>query len=250
VHIEPDYDSLLGGFSNGTSQHPCSDVRDGDLLIKWIYETIRNSPLWEQSMLIITWDEAGGFYDHVRPPATVSPGDPQADDVTNEHKFAFDQLGPRVPAVVISPLIPKNVVDHRVYDHASVPATIEHAFGLSPLTERDRLANSLTTLVSLAEPRQDTPATLVTPAGYEQPPPLRRDHNPAHVPDVPIDGALPGFLYSAAVQDFELRDPSQYDEIRARVASIKTKRDAAIYMDDVAKRMAAKQNQLDASQPR
>jgi phospholipase C len=194
-------------------------------------------------MLIIVWDEAGGFYDHVPPPATVSPGDPQADDVTNEHQFVFDQLGPRVPAVVISPLIPKNIVDHRVYDHASVLATIEHAFGLPPLTERDRLANSLTTLVSLQQPRQDTPATLVTPTGYQQPPPLRLDRDPARVADVPIDGALPGFLYSAVVQDFELRDPSQQDEIRATVASIKTQRDAAIYMDDVAKRMAAKRQQ-------
>ena len=243
VHIEPDYDSVFGGFANGTSQHPCSDVRHGDLLIKRTYEAIRNSPLWEQSMLIIIWDEAGGFYDHVPPPAAVPPGDPQADDVTNEHQFAFDQLGPRVPAVVISPLIPKNLVDHRVYDHASVLATIEHAFGLPSLTERDRLANSLTTLVSLQEPRQDTPATLVTPDGYEQPPALRLDRNPAHVPNVPIDGPLPGFLYSAVVQDFALRDPSHYDEIRATVASIKTQRDAAIYMDDVAKRMAAKRQQ-------
>jgi len=244
IHIEPDYDAIWGGFANGTSQHPCSDVRHGDLLIKWTYEAIRNSPLWEQSMLIIIWDEAGGFFDHVPPPATVPPGDPQADDVTNEHQFAFDQLGPRVPAVVISPLIPKNIVDHRVYDHASVLATIEYAFGLSPLTERDRLAKSLTTLISLQEPRQDTPATLVTPDGYEQPPPLRLDRNPAHVPDVPIDGPLPGFLYSAVVQDFELRGPSHHDEIRATVASIKTQRDAAIYMDDVAKRMAAKRQQL------
>jgi len=111
-----------------------------------------------------------------------------------------------------------------------VLATIEHAFGLSPLTERDRLANSLTTLVSLQEPRQDTPVTLVTPDGYEQPPPLRLDRNPAHVPDVPIEGALPGFLYSAVVQDFELRDPSHHDEIRATVASIKTQRDV-IHVD-------------------
>jgi len=69
------------------------------------------------------------------------------------------------------------------------------------------------------------------------------DRNPAHVANVPIDGALPGFLYSAVVQDFALRDPSHYDEIRATVAAIKTQRDAAIYMDDVAKRMAAKRQQ-------
>src|SRR5262249_58429455 len=132
----------------------------------------------EQSMLIIIWDEAGGFFDHVPPPATVPPGDPQADDVTNEHQFAFDRLGPRVPAVVISPLIPKNIVDHRVYDHASVLATIEYAFGLSPLTERDRLAKSLTTPISLPEPTQNTPAPPLTPDGHEQPPPPPPDRQP------------------------------------------------------------------------
>src|SRR5262249_59902904 len=99
----------------------------------------------------------------VRPPAAVPPGAPQADDVTNEPQFAFAQLGPRVPAVVISPLIPKNLVDHRVYDHASVLATIEHAFGLPSLTERDRLANSLTTLVCPPEARHNTPAPPLPP---------------------------------------------------------------------------------------
>src|SRR5262249_47348693 len=171
IHIEPDYDAIWGGFANGTSQHPCSDVRHGDLLIKWAYEAIRNSPLWEQSMLIIIWDEGGGSFHHAPPPATVPPGDPQADDVTNEHQFAFDQLGPRVPAVVISPLIPKNIVDHRVYDHASVLATIEHAFGLSPLTERDRLPTSLPTPVHPHEAPTHTTAPPLTPAPQWQPAP-------------------------------------------------------------------------------
>jgi phospholipase C len=209
------------------------------VLIKRTYEAIRNSPLWEQSMLIITWDECGGFYDHVAPPATVPPGDPQADDVENKHRFAFDQLGPRVPAVVISPLIPKNLVDHRVYDHASVLATIERAFGLAPLTGRDQHANSLTTLVSLAQPRQDTPAQLEVPADYELPPELHVDHDPAALAGPVDDEALPGFLFSAVVQDFELRDPSEYPAIQAQLAAIQTRREAAIYMDDVAARMVA-----------
>jgi phospholipase C len=238
IHIEPNYDSIWG-FDHGDSQHPCSDVRWGDVLIKRTYEAIRNSPLWEQSMLIITWDECGGFYDHVAPPATTPPGDPQADDVENEHQFAFDQLGPRVPAVVISPLIPKNLVDHRVYDHASVPATIERAFGLAPLTARDQHANSLTTLVSLGQPRQDTPARLDVPADYELPPELRVDRDPASLTGPVDDEALPGFLFSAVVQEFELRDPSEYPAIQAKVAAIKTRCEAATYMGDVAARMEA-----------
>jgi hypothetical protein len=241
IHIEPNYDEIHT-FENGESQHPPSDIRHGDLLIKNIYEAIRNSPLWEQSLLIITWDECGGFYDHAFPPATVPPGDPQADDVENAHQFAFDQLGPRVPAVVISPLIPKNLVDHRVYDHASVPATIERAFGLAPLTARDKHANSLTTLISLGQPRQDTPARLDVPPGYEYPPALRVDRDPASLTGPVNDEALPGFLYSAAVQDFELRDPSEYPAIQAKVAAIKTRREAAMYMWDVAARMETRRS--------
>src|SRR4051794_26920021 len=84
IHIEPSYDVLgvhgeyEGEYSNGNSQHPLGDVRKGDQLIKRVYETIRNSPVWEQSLLIITWDEHGGFYDHVAPPAAVPPGEPPA----------------------------------------------------------------------------------------------------------------------------------------------------------------------------
>jgi len=106
VHIEPSYDvfgiypTTPGSYGNGNSQHPLGDVRRGDALIKRVYETIRNSPVWEHSLLIITWDEHGGFYDHVAPPLAVPPGDTPAKCVVNEHRFGFDQLGPRVPALL------------------------------------------------------------------------------------------------------------------------------------------------------
>ncbi len=241
IHIEPDYDTF-NDFANGNSQHPDSDVRHGDLLIKKTYEAIRNSPLWEHSMLIITWDEHGGFYDHVAPPAAISPGDPQADDVTNHHKFAFDQLGGRVPAVVVSPLIPKNLVDHRVYDHTSVLATIERAYGLQPLTDRDLHAKSLTTLIRLNEARTDSPTRLETPAGYEIPS-ERTVMDQASLAAPADNGTLPGFLHSAVAQDLEISDPAQHDAIRARLQAIKTRSEAFGYMRDVATRMAAKRQQ-------
>ena len=76
VHIEPRYE-LLSDYKDGNSQHPLGDVRRGDELIKDVYETIRNSPVWEHSLLIITWDEHGGFYDHVAPPAAAAPETPR-----------------------------------------------------------------------------------------------------------------------------------------------------------------------------
>ncbi|HZH78239.1 MAG TPA: alkaline phosphatase family protein, partial [Archangium sp.] len=139
--IEPNYGDVVGNtFTRGTSQHPLDDVTGGERLIKQTYEAIRNSPHWETSLLIITWDEHGGFYDHVAPPRAVAPGD-NASSAHNQYGFTFEQYGVRVPAVVVSPLIPANVIDHRLYDHASVPATLERLFGLAPLTQRDARAN-------------------------------------------------------------------------------------------------------------
>jgi phospholipase C len=107
----------------------------------------------------VTYDEHGGFYDHVAPPATIPPGDIVIDKDNNHHNFSFTQLGVRVPAIVISPLIPRNIIDHTIYDHTS-HSTVETLFGLKPLTKRDAAAHSLTHLISLNIPRIDAPLTL------------------------------------------------------------------------------------------
>jgi phospholipase C len=151
-------------FTCGNSQHPLDDVTRGERLIKQVYETIRNSPLWQESVLVITYDEHGGFFDHVEPPAAVAPGDPISDEDNNHHDFKFDRLGVRVPSVIVSPLIPRGTIDHTTYDHTSVLATVERLFGLRPLTERDSAANDFLHLFSLSSPRLDTPATLPEPA--------------------------------------------------------------------------------------
>lgn len=162
--IEPNYGNDLPpsaeDFTCGDSQHPLDDITRGERLIKSVYETIRNSPHWNESLLLVTYDEHGGFYDHVRPPAVTAPGDGVSDEDNVFHQFRFDQLGVRVPAVVISPLIDKNVVDGTVYDHSSLLATIEAIFGLLPLTNRDRTASSLMKLLTRSSPRTDAPTAL------------------------------------------------------------------------------------------
>ena len=143
--------------------HPPSDVRAGEALIKQVYETIRNSPIWKQSVLVILFDEHGGFYDHVPPPpppAVVAPGDGAVD---NNHNFQFNQLGVRVPAVIISPWVGRNVIDHSVYDHSSVMASVERLFGLSSCTGRDKAATDFLELFSQITPRDDTPERLPPP---------------------------------------------------------------------------------------
>jgi len=119
VFIEPQYGAHdfavtgPGDFTCGNSMHPLDDVTRGERLVKDVYEAIRNSPHWERTLLIVAFDEHGGFYDHVAPAPAVPPGDPVPDAYVQNH-FEFDQLGVRVPALVVSPYIRKGVVDHRV----------------------------------------------------------------------------------------------------------------------------------------
>jgi phospholipase C len=168
IFIEPNYGNVLPttpeDFTCGNSQHPLDDVTRGEELIKKVYETLRNSPHWNESLLLVTYDEQGGFFDHATPPATVSPGDIISDEDNNHHNFNFEQLGVRVPAIAISPLIPGNLVDHTIYDHTSLLATVESLFGLKALTNRDAQANDLNHLFSLGTPRNDAPSTLPDPA--------------------------------------------------------------------------------------
>jgi phospholipase C len=147
-------------------------------LIKQVYETIRNSPHWEKSALVLALDEHGGFYDHVAPPPAVPPGDTITQSYVQNH-FQFDQLGVRVPALIISPYIRKGVIDHTQYDHTSMLATVERLFGMKSLTNRDEAANDFLHLFSLDSPREDTPTTLPDPAVNPKPLPCEEDDDEA-----------------------------------------------------------------------
>ena len=168
VFIEPDYHAFTGRFRGGNSQHPVDDVTSGERFLKEIYEAIRTSPNWEKSALIITYDEHGGFYDHVVPPATVHPGDSITSPGNNHNNFNFQQLGLRVPTIIVSPFLPRGTIDHSIYDHTSVLATVENLFKLGSLTKRDKTALNFTNLFRLKDPRPDAPSQLPEPAvsGY------------------------------------------------------------------------------------
>jgi phospholipase C len=256
--IEPSYGNWLGDFTCGTSQHPLDDITRGEWLIKCTYEAIRNSPLWPTSLLVIVWDEHGGFYDHVVPPAATPPGDVDQQKGTNWSGFTFALCGPRVPAVIVSPLIPANLIDGRPYEHSSVPATLEAIFGLDPLTQRDRSAAALTRLISLGTPRTDTPTELVSPAsgvtlpscgpltsckavpGAEEQQAILAAVAASPDADRPLVGNQPGFLYVALLQDLAVTPPIRHDERLARFEQVAfTRRDAAQYVLEVAERVRA-----------
>jgi phospholipase C len=241
VFIEPSY-ALLNDYKGSTSEHPLDDVRLGEALIKTTYEAVRNSPIWKNSLLIITWDEHGGFFDHASPPAAVAPGDTTPTTGHSKYGFTFEQYGPRVPAVVISPWIPKNVVDHRLYDHSSIPATLEKLFGIDPMTERDRAANPVLSLLSLDAARDDPPATLPSPASapgidmlamVTTPSVSYTQAAPSRPSDSVNDGSLPVIIQAAMRLDIELSPPEQRDAIIAKVAALKSRSDAAAYLAGV-----------------
>ncbi|HET9342906.1 MAG TPA: alkaline phosphatase family protein [Candidatus Eremiobacteraceae bacterium] len=154
--IEPRY--FNEGSSRANDQHPIHGVVNGELLVAEVYEALRASPQWDNAMLIVTWDENGGFYDHVPPVAATPP-----DDQTQQ--FDFASYGVRVPAIVVSPLIASRTIDPDVHDHASIPATAKEAFALPEyLTKRDADAKSVTALCSLKQPRRDAPSRLPRPS--------------------------------------------------------------------------------------
>lgn len=134
-------------------QHPPADVMNGELLIAKVYNAVRSSDIWNKCLLVITYDEHGGFYDHVEPPAAVPP-----DGLTEE--FAFNQYGPRVPALLVSPRAPKNVV-HTQFDHTSILRCLCDKWILPPLTNRDKQANSIGSVIDFTGPlRADTPISV------------------------------------------------------------------------------------------
>jgi phospholipase C len=149
--------------SAGNSQHPNYDVALGEVLIQQVYQALRSSPGWDQTLLIITYDEHGGCYDHVAPPGGAVPPDTSV----GEYGFDFTRFGVRVPAVLVSPLIPAGTIyrvppDSMPIDHTSVLKTIELRWGLPALTARDAAAPDLGGVLTLTAPRTDDPLAGVT----------------------------------------------------------------------------------------
>ena len=145
--IEPNYNDHEGdsGEEVANDQHPDHNVQAGELFIAQVYNAIKSSPLWPNTALLIVYDEHGGIYDHVVPPA-CKPDQftASANDTGTGMPFAFDRLGVRVPAILVSPWIPAGTVVNRVFDHASIPATITKFFlgDYSPRSPRETNADA------------------------------------------------------------------------------------------------------------
>lgn len=141
--VEPNYSDHEddgGGELLASDQHPDHHVLAGEAFIASVYNAIRkNAKLWNNTLLLITYDEHGGIYDHVPPPACTPDGFEASGQATETGvPFKFDRLGVRVPAIAISPWIPKGIVvpgvgepGGRIFEHASIPNTVTQAFQLN-----------------------------------------------------------------------------------------------------------------------
>jgi phospholipase C len=161
VFLEPTYDPG-NNFRNGNSMHPCGDVRNGEQLIAQVYNAILNSPYWEQSLLLIVFDEHGGFFDHVLPERALVPDMPElsptAATALTKRGFRFDRFGVRVPAIVISPYVKQGTIDHTFYDHLSIAKTLAPIVKrtAAPLlaTPRFAMARDFSGVLTLTQPRK------------------------------------------------------------------------------------------------
>ncbi len=141
--IEPRYFTDLFKSFIPNDEHPPHNVLYGEQLIAAVYNAVRSSPCWKKTLLIITYDEHGGCYDHVPPPKATPPDGL----IANPLKFDFDTYGVRVPAVIISPYIPPGSKVRPVpaadgsttpFDHTSIIKTVRELFALGgKLTARD-----------------------------------------------------------------------------------------------------------------
>jgi len=249
--IEPHYGDVYdNNYRGGSSQHPMDDVYGGEHLLAAVYKAIRSSPYWNTSLLIITYDEHGGFYDSVGPIKAPAPADSPKYGY-NAYGFDFTLLGVRVPAMVVSPLIKKGTVDHTQYDHSSVPKTLEQLFKLKNLTQRDFKANSVMPLLTLTTPRTDCPL-VINPAAARNPPTPRPTAEQLALIDaqpLPEYGYLIGALLNLRKADIELsgKTPAEIAAINTRVQAIKTKGDARVYGEEVMKKVGLAREQRRAA---
>ena len=139
--VEPDY--------SVQSEEDPQDVQFGDQFLGKVVNAVMSGPNWRSTMLIWTYDEHGGYYDHVPPPPAVPPDDVPPALKPGDPPGSFDRYGFRVPSGVVSPYAKKNFVSHTIYDHTSILKTVEEKWNLPALTRRDANANSLFDMLDL-----------------------------------------------------------------------------------------------------
>ena len=146
-------DPRFGGENSGSSNddHPHADIRNGEIFLNQIYQAVTSSPAWNKTVLIINFDEWGGFFDHVAPPIKPIPD-------SDKQLGSDGRIGFRVPALFISPFARRHSISFTQFDHTSVLKLIEWRWNLEPLTVRDAGANNLAGMLNFNSPSLFAPS--------------------------------------------------------------------------------------------
>ena len=159
--VDPLTNGELPGVTN--DDHPHADIRAGEHFMHEIYTAVTTSPAWNRAVLVFTFDEWGGFFEHVPPPVgAVSPVDIAAGNVDG-------RLGFRVPLLVVSPFARAGHVAHDVFDHTSILKMVEARWRLPSLAARDASANNLATVLDFAQTPRPAPQYPVPPVTLGSP---------------------------------------------------------------------------------
>ena len=151
---------FLGAATVENDEHPPANMQVGQQFVERVVNAMFSSPQWGRSALFITYDEHGGYWDHVPPPPACVPDDIPPLLQSGDVVAGFDRYGIRVPAVVVSPYARRRYVSHRVYDHTSILRFIETRFDLPALTRRDANADAMLRMFKFSRPAYATPPTL------------------------------------------------------------------------------------------
>jgi len=151
---------LMDTATKENDEHPPANVQVGQKFVSDVVNGLMSSSQWASSALFIAYDEHGGFYDHVVPPAAPIPDDIPPLLRPGDVPGAFDQYGVRVPAVVVSPYAKSHFVSHVVHDHTSILRFIEYRFGLPSLTNRDAAADPMLEFFDFDNPPFMSPPSL------------------------------------------------------------------------------------------
>ena len=158
----------FGTVNVESDEHPPANVQVGERFTHDIISALVKSPNWSSSAMFLTYDEHGGYYDHVAPPAAPKPDNIAPMLLPGDTPGAFDRYGIRVPALVISPYAKSHFVSHTVYDHTSILHFIETRFGLPTLTHRDKAADPMLGMfdfTQVSHPHPSIPSAPIDPAG-------------------------------------------------------------------------------------
>jgi len=158
----------FGKVNVESDEHPPANVQVGQKLVHDVMNALVHSPNWASSAMFFTYDEHGGYYDHIAPPAAVKPDNIAPMLQPGDTPGAFDRYGIRVPAMVISPYAKEHFVSHTVYDHTSILHFIETRFGLPTLTHRDAAADPMLAMFDFTQvehPHPILPTSPIDPNG-------------------------------------------------------------------------------------